>query len=70
MATAIMCQVGGSIVDPTILIKDLPNLVVLNFKIAPLLGGPNMILSKPVLRIFWRNMEFHPMSVPRELPIS
>lgn len=39
MATAIMCQVGGSIVDPTILIKDLPNLVVLNFKIAPLLGG-------------------------------
>ena len=46
MTTAIMCQVGGSIVDPTILIKELPNLVVLNFKTAPLLGGVKHDLVK------------------------
>lgn len=46
MTTAIMCQVGGSIVDPTILIKELPNHVVLNFKIAPLLGGAKHDLVK------------------------
>ena len=39
MITSVMCQIGGSIVDPLLTVKEIPKLAVLNFKIAPLLGG-------------------------------
>ena len=37
--TSVMCQCGGSIVDPTLILSQLPSSDVLAFKIAPLLGG-------------------------------
>ena len=39
LATNIMCQVGGRVIDPATLVRNVPLEEVLNFKITPLLGG-------------------------------
>ena len=35
----VMCQVGGAVIDPALHVSDIPITEVMNFKVAPLLGG-------------------------------